>query len=230
MNVIRASQMLIVAFVGSVTLWYFVTPYIVHPHPGIVQDILDRSQLLTLPNEKDGIAVENWTKWQVYVRQSPEDDTPVVVYAQTSDTVAFQNKAVINMEWRPEYKIHVSQYQENQNKLSASIEVPSEYPLLGFSNWGIYKHFETHVVSDKTIRIVPRFLFGLSHEAIESIYGDKSGQEDIVSRLPIVGVFTNSPNYDRIIIQTYMNIVTLSVIFLLWANNPPETLVKSQAK
>ena len=70
------------------------------------------------------------------------------------------------MEWRPEYKIHVSQYQENQNKLSASIEVPSEYPLLGFSNWGIYKHFETHVVSDRTIRIVPRFLFGLSHEAI----------------------------------------------------------------
>lgn len=64
----------------------------------------------------------------------------------------------------------------------------------------------------------------------ESIYGDKTGQEDIVSRLPIVGVFTNSPNYDRIIIQTYMNIVTLSVIFLLWANNPPETLVKSQAK
>ena len=48
--------------------------------------------MLTLPNEKDGIAVENWTKWQVYVRQSPEDDTPVVVYAQTSDTVAFQNK------------------------------------------------------------------------------------------------------------------------------------------
>ena len=39
MNVIRASQMLIVAFVGSVTLWYFVTPYIVHPHPGIVQDM-----------------------------------------------------------------------------------------------------------------------------------------------------------------------------------------------
>ena len=70
------------------------------------------------------------------------------------------------MEWRPEYKIHVSQYQENHKKLSARIEVPSDYPILGFSNFGIYKHFETHVVSDKTIRIVPRFLFGLSTEAI----------------------------------------------------------------
>ena len=56
--------------------------------------------MLTLPNEKDGIAVENWTKWQVYVRQSPEDDTPVVVYAQTSDTVAFQNKVSTYMEKR----------------------------------------------------------------------------------------------------------------------------------
>ena len=56
---------------------------------------LTRSQLLTLPKEKDGsIAVENWTKWQVYVRQSPED-TPVVVYARTGDTVAFQNKVSI---------------------------------------------------------------------------------------------------------------------------------------
>ena len=39
MNVIRFSQFLIVAFVGSVTLWYFVTPYIVQPHPGIVQEM-----------------------------------------------------------------------------------------------------------------------------------------------------------------------------------------------
>ena len=94
---------------------------------------------------------------------------------------------------------------------------------------GIYNHFET-IVSDKTIRIVPRFLFGLPTETIESIYGDSKGEEDIVSRLPIVGVFTSSPNYDRIIIQTYMNIVTLSVIFLLWANNPPDSLAVSSKR
>ena len=77
---------------------------------------------------------------------------------------------------------------------------------------------------------MPRFLFGLPTETIESIYGDSKGEEDIVSRLPIVGVFTSSPNYDRIIIQTYMNIVTLSVIFLLWANNPPDSLAVSSKR
>ena len=39
MNVITASKLLIVAFVGSVTLWYFITPYIVKPHKGIVNDM-----------------------------------------------------------------------------------------------------------------------------------------------------------------------------------------------
>ena len=39
MNVITASKLLIVAFVGSVTLWYFITPYIVQPHKGIVNDM-----------------------------------------------------------------------------------------------------------------------------------------------------------------------------------------------
>ena len=64
--------------------------------------------MLTLPNEKDGIAVENWTKWQVYVRQSPEDDTPVVVYAQTSDTVAFQNKvSVLSREQKFQFKKYI---------------------------------------------------------------------------------------------------------------------------
>ena len=61
----------------------------------------------------------------------------------------------------------------------------------------------------------------------EALYEDKERKEHTVSRLPIVGIFTESPNYDRIIIQAYMNIVTLSVIFLLWANNPPETLLNA---
>ena len=76
-------------------------------------------------------------------------------------------------------------------------------------------------ISQKEILLTFHLLF------LESIYGDATGQEDIVARLPIVGVFTDSPNYDRIIIQTYMNIVTLSVIFLLWANNPPESFSKT---
>jgi len=226
MNVMCASKLLIVAFVGSVTLWYFVTPYIVQPHPNIVSDILTRSSLLSLPEPIDTngadsgyIAIENWTKWQVYVRHKPEDE-PVIIYARTGDTISFQNKAVMNMEWRSEYQIKVGQSE------SQDLFVKVEAPSWSWSNWGIYNHFETHVTG-RTIRIVPKFLFGLPIDTIESLYEDKEQKEHTVSRLPIVGIFTESPNYDRIIIQAYMNIVTLSVIFLLWANNPPETLLNA---
>jgi len=226
MNVMCASKLLIVAFVGSVTLWYFVTPYIVQPHPNIVSDILTRSSLLSLPEPIDSngadsgyIAIENWTKWQVYVRHKPEDE-PVIIYARSGDTISFQNKAVMNMEWRSEYQIKVGQSE------SQDLFVKVEAPSWSWSNWGIYNHFETHVTG-RTIRIVPKFLFGLPIDTIEALYEDKERKEHTVSRLPIVGIFTESPNYDRIIIQAYMNIVTLSVIFLLWANNPPETLLNA---
>jgi len=225
MNVMCASKLLIVAFVGSVTLWYFVTPYIVQPHPNIVSDILTRSSLLSLPEPIDGtngadtISIENWTKWQVYVRHKPEDK-PVIIYARSGDTISFQNKAVMNMEWRSEYQIKVGQSE------SQDLFVKVEAPSWSWSNWGIYNHFETHVTG-RTIRIVPKFLFGLPIDTIEALYEDKERKEHTVSRLPIVGIFTESPNYDRIIIQAYMNIVTLSVIFLLWANNPPETLLNA---
>ena len=138
----------------------------------------------------------------------------------------------MNMEWRSEYEIEVGlQNRQQPKKLSNSeanfqekLSVAINAPPWSWSTWGIYNHFET-IVSGNTIRIVPRFLFGLPVDTIEALYGDTEGKEHTVSRLPIVGVFTNSPNYDRVIIQAYMNIVTLSVIFLLWANNPPETLV-----
>ena len=55
---------------------------------------LTRSKILTLPAGEEGITVENWTKWQVYVKQSP-DEKPVTVYPRTGDTVAFQNKVCI---------------------------------------------------------------------------------------------------------------------------------------
>ena len=184
-----------------------------------------------LEESNDYIAIENWTKWRIYVRQKPED-TPQVIYARTGENVSFLNqvtiwknpwkivyiyflKAVMNMEWRSEYEIQVGD-KSPKAELSVDISTPSS----SWSKWGIYNHFET-IVTGRTIRIVPRFLFGLHVETIESIYG----AEDTVAKIPIVGVFTESPNLDRIIIQTYMNIVTLSVIFLLWANNPPNTLV-----
>ena len=114
-----------------------------------------------------------------------------------------------------------------------------------FRHFGIYDHFRTNIKSSgkgnkeithqdentksqtlHTIQILPRFLFGIPYETIQSMYGmnNKDGSIDL-SKLPIIGIFSNSPSYDRFIIQAYMNLVTMSVIFLLWANNPPETLM-----
>ena len=117
-----------------------------------------------------------------------------------------------------------------------------------FRHYGIYDHFRTNVKSyaEKTgpsdtkarshapyttIQIIPRFLFGIPYEKIQKLYGtnDEEGSIDL-SRLPIVGLFSDTPTYDRFIIQAYMNLVTMSVIFLLWANNPPETLMGNRPK
>ena len=76
------------------------------------------------------------------------------------------------------------------------------------------------------MQIIPRFLFGIPYEKIQLLYGANKDDGSIdLSKLPIVGLFADTPTYDRFIIQAYMNLVTMSVIFLLWANNPPETLM-----
>ena len=41
-------------------------------------------------------------------------------------------------------------------------------------------------------------------------------------KIPITGMLTSSTSMDRVIIQCYMNLVTLTVVFLLWAQNPPK--------
>ena len=122
------------------------------------------------------------------------------------------------MEWRPEYEILISR---SDNKLDAKITAPA----FSFHQWGIYNHFVTEVVDD-TVRIMPRFLFGIPFNTVVSMY---NGGNEFLSKLPIIGVFNQSTRLDRVIIQAYMNLVTLSVIFLLWANNPPELLMKNPA-
>lgn len=124
----------------------------------------------------------------------------------------------MNMEYRPEYVIHVK---ESSKK---ALTVERTAPAGSGADWGIYNHFIAQVSSEggKVIQVVPRFLFGMPFETIETLYGKD------VSKFPIVGVFTNSPRSDRFIIQIYMNLVTLSVIFLLYANNPPETIRSGQ--
>lgn len=121
----------------------------------------------------------------------------------------------MNLEWRSDYIIHAT----NQPELSLEMSKPSS------AEYGIYNHITSQSDQEaKTVKIVPRFLFGLPFHLIEEMYGTD------VSQFPIIGVFTNSPRFDRILIQAYMNVVTLSVIFLLYANNPPDRINSKYAK
>jgi len=276
-NIQFLSKALVVVFVSSVTFWYSLTPYIVQPHPDIINDLLTKTKLNSYIKEHENvpsssvIEVENWTKWRLYVKAdnesnlSPSDTisgissskslSPKIIYAGARDQISLESKAVINMEWRPEYEIHIqkndvsSASSTKQSSDSTSpISVHTEAPLLSFRHFGIYDHFRTSIKSsssgnDKiddqkepsripyTVQIIPRFLFGIPYEKIQQLYGTNKGDGSIdLSRLPIVGLFSDTPTYDRFIIQAYMNLVTMSVIFLLWANNPPETLLGNKAK
>ena len=50
-----------------------------------------------MEESNDYIAIENWTKWRIYVRQKPED-TPQVIYARTGENVSFLNQVTIHLK------------------------------------------------------------------------------------------------------------------------------------
>ena len=69
------------------------------------------------------------------------------------------------------------------------------------------------VLIKESSRLVPNFMFGVSQHFLSRMYG---GPDTIPSN----GIFSQSTDMDRLIIQCFMNLVVLTVIFLLWANNP----------
>lgn len=221
-NIITLSKILILFFVGSVTLWYLVTPYLVTPHPDIVEHILTRTKLLaeeSVVKSKDGkvVTIYNWTKWPINVNAS-KDSVASTVHPRSSRSVEYSEEMFMNMPWRSEYVIHAS----SKLPTSRNLEVEIQTPAFSASGWGIYNHFVASA-EEASITIVPRFLFGLPFTVIEDLYGTD------VSKFPIIGVFTSSTKKDRWIIQAYMSIVTTSVCFLLYANNPPHELRAKQA-
>ena len=113
------------------------------------------------------------------------------------------------MEWRGEYHLHLTR------QPSGALALKPQAPWA--ATYGIYNHFVASVEEDR-VKVLPRFLFGLPFESLERMYGAE------MEGYPIVGVFTQETRYDRIIIQLYMNVVTLSLIFLMYANNPPDTV------
>jgi hypothetical protein len=112
----------------------------------------------------------------------------------------------MNFEWRPEYVVEVNSAPSS----SAGLSVTRTAPAYSAADWGIYNHFVASVAdaSSNTIRIVPRFLFGLEKETVEEIYGDD------VDNFPIIGIFTSSTRFDRVIIQGRDSPIFLQFFYL----------------
>jgi hypothetical protein len=197
------SRGLLAFFVGSVTLWYLITPYLVRPHPTFTKDILELvSQEKDYGNSSVSL-VENWTKWRLYIGEGQEKQT---VYAQHSQPLQEQSgNSDAVFEWRKEYLTSI-------RRKSGQVSVAQSLPW--YSKYGLYNHF-TVKTNDNNIKFLPRFMFGLPITVVEDMYGG-------ADKIPITGMLTSSTSMDRVIIQCYMNIVTLAVIFLLWAHNPPQ--------
>lgn len=193
---------LLAVFVSVVTLWYVVTPYLVRPHHNFKTDFEHYIAQLaggSSSSSEEGL-VENWTKWRLFLGKDDKTQTlysfqAVSLLNETSSTAAV-------MEWRQEYTSEIFR------KEGGGLGI--EHRLPWYSSWGLYNHFyteETH----SSIRYMPKFMFGLKREVLDKMYNNG---EDI----PITGLLTENPTYDRLLIQCFMNVVTFSVVVLIWTN------------
>jgi len=200
-RVIFLSRCLLVSFITTVTLWYFISPYMVRSHPKFVKDM---KQLISQHSEAPGEVewVENWTKWQLYLG---DGENKVTVYPFTQMSIANMSFPVQGQfEWRSEYRMEIHRTGDMQ------LNVVSAHPWYG--NMGLYNHYHSEV-ENLTVRLLPNFMFGVPQYILDQLYGGPEG-------IPTIGMVTSSPGSDRVVVQCYMNLVILAVIFLLWANNP----------
>ena len=80
-----------------------------------------------------------------------------------------------------------------------------------YSKFGIYNHFRTQTEGG-TVRFIPNFMFGAPQSVVDELYGGAEG-------IPVVGMVTETTGKDRVLVQCFMNVVVLSVVFLLWLYN-----------
>ena len=98
-------------------------------------------------------------------------------------------------------------------KASKRPSIESSHPW--YSSFGIYNHFTTEVseVSNSTIAIQfrPRFMFGLPPSLMARMFPDASS-------LPVQGMMTATVAGDRVIVQSIMTLVAISVVSILKMN------------
>jgi len=197
---VMLSRGLLASFVATVTLWYFLSPYGVRPHPSFHADMEKMIATRIESEGGEGRWVENWTKWRLYIGD-------MTVYPQQRvniDNMTFPLLGVF--EWRTDYTATVF---EQDGELTVSTEEPWG------ATYGLYHHYTVRVDSGRRVMFLPYFMYGAPQSVLESLYGG-------VENMPTIGMMAGSPGGDRVIVQCFMNIVILTVILLLWANNPPK--------
>merc|ERR1711872_669824 len=108
--------------ISTVTLWYFISPYLVRTHPKFAEDI---QQLVSNKSKASGVEewVENWTKWQVYLGQG---EKRITIYPHTQTSLAHMRFPLKGeLEWREEYKFEIRKTVEGQ------LEVVTDHPWYG---------------------------------------------------------------------------------------------------
>merc|ERR1711874_267029 len=209
-QVLLLSRSLLASFITLLTLWYFISPYLVASNAQFATDL---NKMITESSESnpDEEFLENWTKWRLYLSEEPGNTA--TVYPNTRLSLANMTFPLVGQfEWRPEYRVLISRHEEVE---PPALELEVERPWYGLL--GLYNHLD-HQVAGLTLRIVPTFMFGLTGDVLEALYG---GPDNIPTR----GMLTATTDSDRILVQCVMNLVVLTVIFLLWANNPVEKKV-----
>ena len=137
---------LMATFAGVITLWYFTSPYLVHPHPKFGEDMA--SLISNLSSLHEG-RIENWTKWRLFLMvEEGEEENGKVVHAMShipTAALAFPLKA--ELEWRRNYQAELS-----QDWWSGSISVRERHPW--YSTFGIYSHYHIQVIDGATVRYI----------------------------------------------------------------------------
>jgi len=198
------SRSLMGVFVISVTLWYFLSPYGARPSQKFHQDMEKVIESSLKGEDLEGRWIENWTKWALTMRDPLGEE----IFIGAMERANIENKSLPlegEFEWRSEYKAKVLEE-------GRSLKAETDHPW--GSSLGIYHHYNIRVVKGRRVQFLPYFMFGAPQKLLDSLYGN-------ADKIPTKGMFAESPGGDRILIQCFMNLVILTVILLLWLNNPP---------
>jgi len=146
--------------------------------------------------------VENWTKWKL---QLGGEGGPVIPPHQRLSIENMSLPVSAVFEWRSEYTVDLVEAP------GGDLEVMTSHPS---ASVGLYHHYNVKVESGKHVLFLPAFMFGVQQHVLDQMYGGADG-------IPTIGMMADSTGGDRIIVQCFMNLVIVTVILLLWANNPP---------